>query len=74
DDVLTHLVTYVREAAAIIADVCSEEFDAIEAGGIGDLLEAAALRANLKVDRLQLVIQTLSASGIAEELWRSNVA
>ncbi|MEM9068271.1 MAG: HDOD domain-containing protein, partial [Myxococcota bacterium] len=47
DDVLTHLVTYVREAAAIIADVCSEEFDAIEAGGIGDLLEAAALRANL---------------------------
>ncbi len=68
------LTSYVRRAAAAIEAVDDESYDAIAEGSIGDRLEAIAAESELEVDRLQLVLLTLEAAGVADELWRERVA
>ena len=69
-----NLTSYVRRAAAAIAEVNEDSYDAIEEGSIGDRLESIAGETELGVDRLQLVLLTLEAAGLADELWRERVA
>ena len=73
-DAPASLTSYVRKAAAVIEEVNDQSYDAIAEGSVGDRLEAIAARAELQVDRFQLVLLTLEAAGLADELWRERVA
>lgn len=73
-DPAASLTSYVRRAAAVIDEVNSESYDAIADGSLGDRLEAIAAESELEVERLQLVLLTLEAAGLADELWRERVA
>ena len=71
---LANLTSYVRTASATVFSVGDAEFDAIERGGIGDQLEAIAKTTDLEIDRLQLVLLTLDAAGVADQVWSEKVA
>ncbi len=71
---LANLTSYVRIASATVFAVADAEYDAIEQGGIGDRLEAIAKDTDLEIDRLQLVLLTLDAAGVADQVWSEKVA
>lgn len=71
---LVNLTSYVRIATATVFAVADEDYDAIERGGVGDQLEAIAQETDLEIDRLQLVLLTLDAAGVADQVWAEKVA
>lgn len=71
---LANLTSYVRLASAAVFAVEHTDYDAIERGGIGDRLETIARETDLDIDRLQLVLHTLDAAGLADQVWSEKVA
>jgi len=71
---LANLTSYVRLASAAVFAVGDVDYDAIEQGGIGDRLESIARDTDLEIDRLQLVLLTLDAAGVADQVWTEKVA
>lgn len=71
---MANLTSYVRLASATVAVVADQEYDAIEEGGVGDRLETLASETELEIDRLQLVLLTLDAAGVADKVWSERVA
>ena len=71
---LANLTSYVRIASATVFAVADADYDSIERGGVGDQLESIAKDTDLEVDRLQLVLLTLDAAGVADQVWAEKVA